>query len=82
MGALPAHTDDDALTMAIGGAAGMESRTGHGRRERFPNQLMDGGEHFGDDPGRFIRRGVAQPIAPSTLDGVRDFNRIDRESTA
>ena len=76
---LPAHTDDDALAMAIGGAVSMESRTGHGRQERFPNQLMDGGEHFGDDPGRVIHRGIARPNAPTTLDSVRDSNRLDHK---
>ena len=75
----PISTSIFALTMAIGRAVSMESRTGHGRQERFPNQLMDGGEHFGDDPGRVIRRGIARPNAPTTLDGVRDSNRLDHK---
>ena len=49
------HTDEDALSMAFEGAVLLEERRGHGRRERFPNQLLDAGNHFNDDPDRIIR---------------------------
>ena len=51
---IPAYTDEDAFDMAVEGAVPMEERPGHHRRERFPNQLLDAGNHFDDDPSRRI----------------------------
>ena len=55
---IPAYTDEDAFDIAVEGAVPMEERPGHHRRERFPNQLLDAGNHFDDDPSRRIRRAV------------------------
>ena len=56
----------------------LEVRPGHSRNERFPNQLLDVGNHFNDDPNRRIRRTVAHPRPPTTTTGIRDSNRFDR----
>ena len=75
---IPPHTDEDALSMALEGAVPLEVRPGHSRNERFPNQLLDVGNHFNDDPNRRIRRTVAHPRPPTTTTGIRDSNRFDR----
>ena len=76
---IPPKTDDDALSMAIGGVVPLEQRAGHSREDRLPNQLLDAGEHFNDDPSRTLHRSVAHPVPPTTLDGRRDSNRLNLE---
>jgi len=49
----------------------------HSREDRLPNQLLDAGEHFNDDPSRTLRRSVAHPVQPTTLEGRRDSNRLN-----
>ena len=44
----------------------MLDRAGHSRSERLPTQLLDGGNHFDDDPERTIRRAT---FSPTTLEG-------------
>ena len=53
----------------------MLDRAGHSRSERLPTQLLDGGNHFDDDPERTIRRATFSPRPPTTLEGKRDSNR-------
>ena len=76
---IPPSTDDDALAMAVGGGVPLERRMGHAGEDRLPNQLLDAGEHFDDDPSRTLRRSVAHPVPPTTVDGRRDSNRLNSE---
>ncbi len=53
-GQVPPVTANDDLAMAFGGAVPLETRDGESTVA--PLQLLDGGEHFEDDPDRSIRR--------------------------
>ena len=74
---IPSHTDEDALSMTLNGAVPLEIRPGHSRRDRLPNQLLDAGNHFADDPDRSIRRARAHPRPPTNISGLRDSNKYD-----
>ena len=76
---IPGPTDDDALAMTLEGAVPMETRTGHRKNEKLPNQLLDGGHHFDDDPLRTIRRRKLRATRAKTYAGITDANRFEPE---
>ena len=57
----PPHTNEDTVTHMLNGAVGMELRTNneHGAPP-LPLQLLDGGDHFDDDPDQILRKRISR----------------------